>query len=250
MKPFAATRSLVLAAACSFTLLLSCAQSNGQSSQTPLSPQAFSQKAQQLPDEVILDVRTPEEYATGHIDGALNIDWNAGNFEKSVSEMDKQKPVLVYCKGGGRSSEAVAALRKAGFTNVYELKGGMMAWQQAGLPQATSTATNTMPVETVSEVEMTRAAYDSLVASDKAVLVDFYAEWCGPCKKMKPSLDELAQEFSGKMRIERIDVDKNPELGNELKVVGLPTLMYYKKGKLEWKQMGYMSKEQLKAKLK
>lgn len=202
---------------------------------------------QQLPDEVILDVRTPEEYAGGHIEGARNIDWNAGNFKDAVGDIDKNKPVMVYCLGGGRSAEATKTLRDAGFKQVYELQGGMMAWRKAGLPEVNPATAQT---ETVAAAGMTRAQYDSLVASDKAVLVDFYAEWCGPCKKMKPSLDELTSELSGKVRIERIDVDKNEALGNDLGVVGLPTLVFYKNGKEVWKQMGYMSKDQLKSKLK
>lgn len=249
MKNAFLSRSLLLAASCSLALLLSCGNSNGQSQQTNLAPQAFSQKIAQLPNEVILDVRTPTEYADGHIEGARNIDWNAPNFKEGISTLDKSTPVLVYCLSGGRSSEAAAALRKAGFKQVYELKGGMLAWRQESLPEATVAADENL-VQTVETTGMTRAQYDSLIASDKAILVDFYAEWCGPCKKMKPSLDELSQELAGKVRIERIDVDKNEALGNDLGIVGLPTLVFYKKGKQVWKQMGFMTKEQLKSKLK
>ncbi len=243
---FTTSRPFLFAATCSLALLLSCGNSNGQSQQNSLTPQTFSQKIQQLPDEVILDVRTPEEYAGGHINGARNMDWNAGNFEEAIAGMDKNKPVMVYCLSGGRSAEAAKTLRNAGFKQVYELKGGMMAWRKAGLPQAQAAAS----ADEASKAAMTRAQYDSLVASDKAVLVDFYAEWCGPCKKMKPFLDELANELAGKVRIERIDADKNEALSNDLGVVGLPTLMYYKNGKQQWQQMGFMSKEQLKSKLK
>ncbi len=247
MKKISSFRPLTLLASCGVALLLSCGSSNGQSRQTPLEAKPFSEKISQLPDEVILDVRTPDEYTEGHIEDARNIDWNAGNFEEAISTLEKDKPVMVYCLSGGRSAEAAAALRKAGFQQVYELKGGMQAWRVAKMPVVTPTQPT---VETVEAVGMSRAQYDSLIASDKAILVDFYAEWCGPCKKMKPFLDELGHELAGKVRIERIDVDKNEALGNELGIVGLPTLVFYKKGKEAWKQMGFMSKEALKSKLK
>lgn len=246
MKNSFTHRILRLAVCGSLALLLSCSPSNGQSA-TDLAPKAFSEKMKQTPNALILDVRTPEEYAGGHIKGAQNVDWNAGNFEASVAGDDKARPVMVYCLAGGRSSEAAQALRKMGFQNVYEMHSGMMGWRKAKLPEEKNAEAQTAQHASLSG--LSRAQYDSLVSGEIPVLVDFYAEWCGPCKKMKPSIDELAQERAGSLRIERIDADKNEALVNDLGVVGLPTLMYYKDSKQVWKQVGFMTKEQLKSKL-
>ncbi len=230
----------------SLALLLSCNPSNGQPA-TDLAPKAFAEKISQSPNALVLDVRTPKEYADGHIKSAQNVDWNGGNFEAAVAGTDKARPVLVYCLAGGRSAEAAQALQKLGFQNVYEMHSGMLGWRKAGLPEEKTP--DLQSVQTASPKGLSRTQYDSLVSGDKPVLVDFYADWCGPCKKMKPSIDELAQERAGTLRIERIDADKNEALVNDLGVVGLPTLMYYNNGKQVWKQVGFMTKEQLQGKL-
>ena len=75
------------------------------------------------------------------------------------------------------------------------------------------------------------------------VLVDFFAEWCGPCQMLAPVLEQFSQEFSGK--IVKIDVDEIPELARQFRVMSIPTLMVFKNGKLEKKQLGYMPIESL-----
>jgi len=86
------------------------------------------------PGAQVVDVRTAEEFAKGHIAGALNNDWLENGFMERARTLDPAKPVLVYCAAGGRSEEAAAALRKAGFTNVTDLRGGFMGWRKQGLP--------------------------------------------------------------------------------------------------------------------
>ncbi|MGB0431368.1 MAG: rhodanese-like domain-containing protein, partial [Bacteroidia bacterium] len=79
---------------------------------------------------IILDVRTPDEYRQGHIDGSLLIDWYSKDFDTKVAELDKSKPIYVYCHVGGRSASAMKKLTKQlGFTEVYNLKGGIVAWR-------------------------------------------------------------------------------------------------------------------------
>lgn len=109
---------------------ISCAQ---QQSDT-LPPQAFSAKLKQTSGAVLLDVRTPEEYAEGHLAKAKNIDWNGDNFEPLVSTFDKNVPTFVYCQRGGRSAAAADKLRSLGFKKVYELDGGLKEWQATDLP--------------------------------------------------------------------------------------------------------------------
>ena len=83
---------------------------------------------------VVLDVRTPAEFEAGHIPGAINIDWNSDDFQKTVSELDKSKTYLVNCAGGGRSAKACDKLTKLKFTDCYNLLGGFHAWEKAGKP--------------------------------------------------------------------------------------------------------------------
>jgi len=86
---------------------------------------------------VVLDVRTPEEFATGYLDGAVMIDFQAPTFVDEVSRLDRDAPILLYCRSGNRSADAVAAMVDLGFTDITELDGGVIAWQDAGLPLVT-----------------------------------------------------------------------------------------------------------------
>lgn len=85
-------------------------------------------KAQMGAEVQLVDVRTPEEYAAGHIGEALNYNVNGADFKKQVESLDKSKPVLVYCKMGGRSARAAKMLEEMGFTTIYDLEGGYTDW--------------------------------------------------------------------------------------------------------------------------
>ncbi|GAA4277699.1 rhodanese-like domain-containing protein [Aquimarina mytili] len=80
----------------------------------------------------LIDVRTPKEYAEGHIEGAVNIDFRDENFEALIAKVDKSKPVAVYCGRGGRSGKCSAFMKKAGFTKIYDLDGGITEWKFKG----------------------------------------------------------------------------------------------------------------------
>lgn len=80
----------------------------------------------------LIDVRTPEEYSEGHLEGAKNIDFYSDNFRAEIEKLDKQKPVLVYCKLGGRSSKSATVFKELGFTKIYNLEGGITSWNDAG----------------------------------------------------------------------------------------------------------------------
>ena len=98
-----------------------------------LPPAEFSAAAAQ-PGVVLLDVRTPQEFADGHIDGAINVDLNSPNFRQEMAELDPGTTYAVYCRSGNRSATATAYMLDEGFASPYELQGGIVSWQGAGLP--------------------------------------------------------------------------------------------------------------------
>jgi thioredoxin 1 len=88
-----------------------------------------------------------------------------------------------------------------------------------------------------------------VLESPTPVLVDFWAEWCGPCKMIAPVLDELAEEFAGKARIGKVDVDADQELAAQYRVTSIPTLLFFKNGQVVEQLVGAKSKRELKASL-
>jgi rhodanese-related sulfurtransferase len=166
--------------------ILSC---NGQPSKKieSVTPEVFAEKIKEIPNAQILDVRTPEEFASEHIDKATNSNWLGNDFVANAEKLDKSKPVFVYCKSGGRSAKAAVKLAELGFKTIYELQGGITKWNAAGLSK---------PSDTI--IGMCSQEYAELLNSDKKVLINFYAEWCAPCKKMTPylgSADKLRDMF-------------------------------------------------------
>ena len=221
------------------TLILSaCSNVN---SQNTLEAKAFESgiKAETKPQ--LIDVRTEGEFAGGFIDGAVNWPVGSSAFEKGVATLDKTKPVYVYCLSGGRSGSAAKDLAKLGFTKVYNLKGGTLAWQGAGMNLVTSSKA---PKK---EAGLTRAQYDAQIAKGD-IIVDFYAPWCGPCKKMEPDLAQINAE--GKIKVIRIDVDKNPELAKSFNINEIPIVYAYRDGKQLITLIGYQTKEMLVAPFK
>lgn len=211
----------------------------GQNSKVEtIEPKLFAEKVAQTDNAQLIDVRTPEEYSSEHINNAANINWNGGEFEKQVASYDKNKPIFVYCKAGGRSAQAASKLSEMGFKKIYNLDGGMMKWNTEGLGKPTS-----------NNIGMTKAQFEKLLESDKKVLVDFSAKWCGPCKKMAPFIAKMEEEMKNELVVVKIDADENKSLCEEMKIEGLPTLILYKNKKEVWKNLGYISEEDLKKKL-
>lgn len=90
-----------------------------------------------------------------------------------------------------------------------------------------------------------KASFNSIIRSENPVLVDFYADWCGPCKVLAPILGDVKNELGEKVRIVKIDVDKNERLASKFQVRGVPTLVLFKDGEQVWRQSGVLQKNEL-----
>ena len=87
--------------------------------------------------------------------------------------------------------------------------------------------------------------FNDIINSGQPVLVDFFAEWCGPCKVLAPTLKEISSEVENKARILKVDVDKNQAAASKYGVRGVPTLILFKNGEIKWRQSGVVPKQQL-----
>jgi thioredoxin 1 len=90
-----------------------------------------------------------------------------------------------------------------------------------------------------------KSTFQDIIESEKPVLVDFYATWCGPCQMLAPILKEVKDDLGDRLSIIKIDVDKNQELASMQNVRGVPTMMLYQNGKQLWRQSGVVSKEEI-----
>src|SRR5690606_24806796 len=88
-------------------------------------------------------------------------------------------------------------------------------------------------------------SFKDLIGGNQPVLVDFFATWCGPCKAMQPILEDAAKQLGDKVKIIKVDVDKNPSAANKYQVKGVPTLILFRNGKILWRQSGVVQTSQL-----
>ena len=219
---------------CLYILLLTTFISCNQDKNNLVSANKFSEIISNDKSVIIIDVRTPDEFNKGHLKNSLNVNWFDKNFDKNLNIFSKDLPVMVYCLSGGRSSKANERIKSLGFKNVYELDGGILEWRRNKLPEATlnNNFKNSLTVED----------FNNFIETDKIVLVDYYANWCAPCKIMEPYLDEISNEYSNSLELVRINYDKNLPLVRSLEVYGLPVLQIFKDKKLLWSHVGFIEK--------
>lgn len=202
------------------------------SAQTKISPEEayhiITKKASKIQ---LLDVRTPTEFEEKHLERALSVDWNnSAIFEEVAKTLNKKKPVYVYCRSGARSAKAAQVLTAQGF-NVVEIEGGILNWESKSLPLVEKEKPIT---------NMTWEAYSKQIASNDVVLIDFYATWCLPCKKIEPHIDFIQKNYKGKVKVLRIDIDQNKQLMQQLQISSIPYLVIYKHGQQTWNYRGYI----------
>ena len=201
----------------------------------------FAAQLKASPKAVLIDVRTPSEFQGGHLANAVNYQLNSPEFKQKTAVLNKKNPVFVYCLSGARSNAASQQLASMGFEKIYDLAGGIIQWRSNGLPEVSGATPNK---------GMTMSEYTALTIKKSLVLIDFYAEWCAPCKKMKPFLEEIDKEMASTLDVVRIDADAEKDLCQNMKVDALPVLILYKNGKEVWKHKAFISKADLMAKIK
>ena len=240
------TTSIVLL----FGLLVCSVSCNSQGSQRPetgtaqktvkstLSVDEFQQKLSATANAQLVDVRTPEEFAGGHLANAINIDIRSQDFADKISKLNKSKPVFVYCLSGGRSSSAAGTMADMGFAAVYNMDGGIMKWSSAGKLLANGNAS-------INSTGLSAEDFKKMVSQNKYVLVDYNATWCAPCKKLAPILESVANKRKDKLSLVKIDADANKELLKQKSISSIPFLELYHDGVLEWTHNGFIEEDQL-----
>lgn len=193
---------------------------------------------------IILDVRTPQEIANGFIEGASFANVMAPGFEDKTNLMNKEATILVYCKSGGRSSKAAKILEAQGFKNIYNLNGGMGAWESDDMPTVIdpdlsfTTTEKPMPVDTLNEI----------IQRDSVVMVVFSTQWCAPCKKLTPELENLKSNQPA-LHLVKLDAEVNKALATQFEAPAVPTIIVFKNGIETQRHTGYLTQEELSAML-
>jgi thioredoxin len=220
-------------------LLFSCTNHSQNQGAQLVNVQTFAEALKSTPNATIIDVRTPEEFQNGHLPDAVNFNVLAPEFQSQVSKLDKSQPVFVYCKVGGRSADAVEKMKSLGFTTIYDMKGGYMAWSSAGM--------ETTKAERIQEEKFTEADFQKLISSDSPILIDYYAPWCGPCKKMEPILNKLSGEYEGKVQIVRVNVDEASTVVKSQKIDNIPVVSTFKMGQEMKRVNGFQDEAAMRA---
>jgi thioredoxin 1 len=206
--------------------------------QEKLTPKQFNKKFQSTAHAVLLDVRTPKEVSRSYIKNAVFMDFHDSLFEKRLTTIDKKMPVFVYCAIGVRSHDAAVMLNKLGFTEVYDLKGGIINWKLDGLPIVKGKDFD-------SRKGMSKEEFITSIKDKPLVFIDFYAPWCAPCQIMVPALDSMVTQMKDSAHIIKIDADENLGLMKELHFTSLPYIMVYKNGVNVFRQEGFMSRNDM-----
>ena len=226
-----------------FYLCISCMNTNSQIIEN-IEALTFKETINQI-EGLIIDVRTPEEFFSGHIKGATNIDFYANDFDQKLNIIRKDIPIYIYCRSGGRSSAAAKKMEKLGFIKVYNLVGGIGAWNSAGFKIKKNLDEDNRHIEEiVKEPIFTNLEIDQFLINNTTVLLVFSTKWCVPCRKMKPIIENIQQERSD-IKVVFIDADINKELIKNYSVNGIPTLILLKNTKVVYTFLGLTSKQEI-----
>ena len=232
--------NVILAIVLSIILQNSILAQDSKTKQEGITFETFEIKLKQAsPNPQLIDARTAEEYKLNHLKGAVQVDiTNEADLQKLIDKLDKKKPVFAYSINNGRSTTLVKKLKALNF-EAYDLPGGISKWVGMG-----------RPVESTVGSGLSSADYQKLIESDKLVLVDVQSKFCGGCKRLAPVVDSVAHEKSDVLKVVSIELFDNKQLGKELNIESLPTLILYKGNKIVWRKNGLISKANIEEAIK
>jgi thioredoxin len=182
---------------------------------------------------ILLDVRTKSEFKNGHLPEAGNLNYYALDFRQKLILLPRNQSIYLYCNTGYRSEKAAKILIENGYTDVYNLQHGIMEWELLNLPVVVEP-----DARPDTDNKMTPEQYHTILSSGSPVFFDFYAPWCGPCRKMMPMIDSLMVEYQQDIQMHKINVDASKKLVKEMKLVGVPYLILQDNGEVLFSKNG------------
>jgi len=191
-------------------------------------------------NSILIDVRTNSEYKNAHIPDAGNLNFYALNFRKRLNLLPRNQPIYLYCNTGYRSEKAAEILIKNGYTDVFNLQHGIMEWELLNLPVIVEP-----DARPDTDNIMTPEQYHAILSESSPVFFDFYAPWCGPCRKMMPMIDSLMVEYHPEIKMHKVNVDASKKLVKELKLVGVPYLVLQDKEVVLFSKNGSATRNEL-----
>lgn len=218
--------------------LIACQSNQAQSLIKTIPTTQYAELLNKSKDVQLIDVRTEAEFAEEHLPNAININYNAPDFISKINKLNKNKKTFIYCLSGGRSGAALDIFQKNGFTEVYNMQGGILQWKGDQLPLTGAEANPAWK-------GMSKEEFEKLTNGDLPLLVDFNATWCAPCKKLKPIVQEIESSYQGKLNVLYIDIDQHKSLADWLQIRNIPLLMLFKQGKQVANIEGLTDKKQI-----
>ncbi len=213
---------------------------NGQSPEVAhLSAQKFHEKLGSSTG-TLLDVRTQNEFANGHLEQAGQLNFYALDFKKKLLLLPKNQEIYLYCNTGYRSEIAAEYLIKNGYKKVYNLVGGTLAWNQNEYPVIVEADARPDTQDLYLPDD-----YDVLIHTKSLVLVDFYAPWCAPCRKMMPMIDSLKTSYHNEVNIVKVNIDASKKLVKKMQIIGVPYLVLYQNGTPVFSHNGLITRKEI-----
>jgi len=190
---------------------------------------------------IIIDVRTSEEFQSGHLKEATNIDYYSDDFSKKINLVQRDKPIYLYCRSGGRSSSAAKKMLKLGFKEIYNLRDGISSWisEELIIVKSESKLLNKKNVTILTKLDI-----DNFLKNNQFSLLYIGTQWCVPCQKLKPIINGIQSDFND-INILNIDADINKNEIIDFNVTSVPVIILFKNNIEIFRNIGFISKESL-----